>query len=198
MTEEFGFEQRFLGEGTAINRSEGAIRSRRVVMDQARDQFLAGPGLTLDQCRGRGGSDPDGIVDHVAEGAGDGDDVAVGEFTPDLGSQLVILVDQLGLLDVHELGHRTPLQKEIREEVSHFDRGALEDEHAMDARGLAQGVACNISTIYRFMEIADLAREFEIGLFALAGFAIADDFADLAVMTDDHQAAIAEQAITTR
>ena len=50
VAEEFGFDQ-VLGDRRAIDRDEGAVGARSAVVAGAREQFLAGAGLALDQDR---------------------------------------------------------------------------------------------------------------------------------------------------
>jgi hypothetical protein len=51
MTEQLAFEER-VGDRAAVDRDERAAAALAQVMDRARDQFFAGPGLAMDQHRG--------------------------------------------------------------------------------------------------------------------------------------------------
>ena len=56
VAEELGFEQRF-GNGAAVERDEAMHAARAVVVNRARDDFLAGAGLAGDEDRAGGGGD---------------------------------------------------------------------------------------------------------------------------------------------
>ena len=69
VAEQLGFQQR-LRQGRAVDGDERRVRARRVRVDRARDQLLAGPGFAFDQHRRRrGGHARDQLVHLQHDGA---------------------------------------------------------------------------------------------------------------------------------
>src|SRR5690606_2455518 len=107
VTEQLGLEQ-VLGDRAAVDGDERLVGAVALVVDEPRDQLLAGPALARDE-DGRGvAGDLAGGLERLAHGGGLRDDLAVAALDADLVAQAADLAAQrlplLGLLErEHEL-----------------------------------------------------------------------------------------------
>ena len=93
VAEELAFEQAG-GNGGAIQLDEGALAARAQAVDGARQQFLAGSRLALDQHGGIGGRDGLNLAQHVAQAGAFAHDVVEAVLEIDLFFEILLLLGQ--------------------------------------------------------------------------------------------------------
>src|SRR6185437_10817556 len=211
VTEELGFEQRF-GNGAAVERDEAIRAPRTAVVNRARRQLFAGPGLARNQNRARRARDGLEQVKQVPHRVAASDETVDAVALFELGSQIGVLRAKAPLFErgVQHVQQRVEL-KRLGDEVGGalFDRvdGVLYRAEAGDddrddvrvalERGVQDGAAVDAGQA----EVGDDDIEREVGepregLFAAGGLfddeavvgeAFADSFPKCRLVVDEEQ-----------
>src|SRR5690606_10478825 len=128
VAEELALEQR-LAQRAAVHRDERLVLARTVVVDGARDEFLAGARLPLDQHAGAGGGNLPRHLEDALHGRRTADDVVEAVALVDLAAQVLVLALEFALLEDTADQHAEFLEVHRLHEV--VERAEL---HGLDGR----------------------------------------------------------------